>query len=186
MHRNYLRIIAMNVRNLIRVIRRSYWRIRLGLRGVDATFLAGGHSLISKDFVAGPYSYVGPSCMISSGVKIGAYTMIGPRVMIIGNDHIYQLPDKPIIFSGRPEFKKTEIGADVWIGAGAIVMCGVDIGNGAVVGAGAVVTHDVAPYSIVGGVPAKFIRYRFSPEEQALHEKMLLSVPLDGGYADRL
>lgn len=53
------------------------------------------------------------------------------------------------------------MGHDVWIGARAIVLEGVRIGDGAVVAAGAVVTHDVAPYTIVGGVPARAIRKRF-------------------------
>ena len=56
------------------------------------------------------------------------------------------------------------IGNDVWIGAGVTILRGVKIGDGAVIAAGAVVTKDVAPYSIVGGVPAKHIKYRFSPE----------------------
>jgi acetyltransferase-like isoleucine patch superfamily enzyme len=53
------------------------------------------------------------------------------------------------------------IGHDVWIGANALIMPGATIGNGVIVAAGAVVTSDVAPYSIVGGVPARHIRYRF-------------------------
>ncbi len=56
------------------------------------------------------------------------------------------------------------IGHDVWIGRRAMIMSGVTIGNGAVIGAGAVVTKDVPPYAIVGGVPAKLIRYRFGQE----------------------
>lgn len=56
------------------------------------------------------------------------------------------------------------VGDDAWIGYGATVLSGVHIGQGAVVAAGAVVTHDVPPYAIVGGVPAKLIRYRFSEE----------------------
>ena len=56
-----------------------------------------------------------------------------------------------------------QIGNDVWLGAGAIVLRGVSIGDGAVVAAGAVVTKDVPPYAIVGGVPAEVIRYRFAP-----------------------
>ena len=53
---------------------------------------------------------------------------------------------------------------DVWIGYGATIMSGVHIGQGAIVAAGAVVTKDVLPYAIVGGVPAKVIKYRFEPE----------------------
>ena len=61
------------------------------------------------------------------------------------------------------------IGHDVWIGHGVIVLPGVTVGNGAVRAAGAVVTKDVAPYTIVGGVPAKPIRARFS---QAVVERL--------------
>jgi acetyltransferase-like isoleucine patch superfamily enzyme len=64
-----------------------------------------------------------------------------------------------------PSNKKIMIGNDVWIGANAILLPGITIGDGAVIGAGAVVTKDVPPYAIVGGVPAKLIRYRFSPDE---------------------
>ena len=56
------------------------------------------------------------------------------------------------------------IGHDVWIGANALILPEVTIGDGAVIAAGAVVTRDVPPYAIVGGVPARVIRYRFSPE----------------------
>jgi hypothetical protein len=59
------------------------------------------------------------------------------------------------------------IGNDVWVGAGAIILSGVKIGDGAIVAAGAVVTKDVPPYSIVGGNPAKLIRYRFSEDQIA-------------------
>ena len=62
------------------------------------------------------------------------------------------------------------IGNDVWIGHGAVLLAGVKVGDGAVIAAGAVVTKDVEPYAVVGGVPAKTIRYRF-PAEQI--EKLL-------------
>ncbi|HEY5587479.1 MAG TPA: CatB-related O-acetyltransferase [Candidatus Paceibacterota bacterium] len=58
-----------------------------------------------------------------------------------------------------------EIGNDVWIGNNVLIMDGIKIGDGAVIAAGAVITKDVAPYSIVGGVPAKHIKYRFEQED---------------------
>lgn len=61
--------------------------------------------------------------------------------------------------------KKTVIGNDVWVGKNASIMAGVKIGDGAVIGAGAVVAKDVPPYAIVGGVPAKIIKYRFGEEQ---------------------
>lgn len=64
-----------------------------------------------------------------------------------------------------PSNKKVVVGSDVWIGANAVILPGVTVGDGAVIGAGAVVTKDVPPYAIMGGVPAKVIRYRFTPEE---------------------
>ena len=62
---------------------------------------------------------------------------------------------------------------DVWIGAKVTVLGGVTIGNGSIVAAGSVVTKDVKPYSIVGGVPAKMIRYRFDPKTRAKAKKIV-------------
>lgn len=70
----------------------------------------------------------------------------------------YNVADKPL------ETNRVYIGNDVWIGSHVLIKGGVKIGNGAVIGAGAVVVKDVPPYAIVGGVPAKIIRYRFSEE----------------------
>lgn len=63
-----------------------------------------------------------------------------------------------------PITKQTIIGNDVWVGARATILAGVNIGTGAVVGTGSVVTHDIPPYAIVAGVPAKLIKFRFSEE----------------------
>ena len=68
--------------------------------------------------------------------------------------------------------KPVNIGHDVWIGSNSTVLGGVNIGNGAVIGAGAVVTKDVPPYAVVGGVPARIIKYRFDDEKITSIEKM--------------
>ena len=73
----------------------------------------------------------------------------------------------------------------MWIGARALVRAGVRIGKGAVVAMGAVVVSDVAPYAIVGGVPAKKIRSRFtSPEQISKHDLMLEQEPAAGAYCE--
>lgn len=182
---NYSSTFWQVFRDFIRIVRRKFWIFVLGLRNVHSTFLSGGYSSISKDFCAEAYSYVGPGCLISSGVKIGRYTMIGPRVMIVGNDHIYKNTGVPIVFSGRPEFKYTIIGSDVWVGAGVIIMCGLKIGDGAIIAAGSVVTKNIPPYAVVGGIPAKFIKFRFESDDQICHDAMLTSDIQVGKYASK-
>lgn len=70
------------------------------------------------------------------------------------------------------EMKSVVLGNDVWVGANALILGGVTVGHGAVIAAGAVVTKDVPDYSVVGGVPAKVIKYRFTAEEIALLLKL--------------
>ena len=129
-------------------------------------------------------SYIGKDGFILSS-KIGKYCSVGPNVRVVSGAHPTTdfVSTHPSFFSTRKqsgftyvqenkfaEFKYAnaddkifvEIGNDVWIGDGALIMQGVHIGDGAVVAAGAVVTKDVPAYAIVGGVPAKVIKYRFN------------------------
>ncbi|MBN2788510.1 MAG: CatB-related O-acetyltransferase [Paludibacteraceae bacterium] len=128
---------------------------------------------------------MGSNCEIGPNVKAGDYVMFAPNVKIIGADHCFDRPGKPMIFSGRPILKRTTIESDVWIGHSSIIMAGVTIERGAIIAAGSVVTQDVKAYSIVGGVPAKFIKMRFSDEESIKkHDAMLLNGNYIGRFCD--
>ncbi|WP_309304071.1 DapH/DapD/GlmU-related protein [Arthrobacter sp. CJ23] len=93
------------------------------------------------------------------GVTIGRDALLGPFVAIYSENHQFEDPKTPIRLQGHIR-KPVEIGHDVWIGAHAVVLAGVSIGDGAIVAAGAVVTKDVPARTIVGGVPAKVIGVR--------------------------
>lgn len=164
------------IRKIYRYFKASYYRRRYNLKYIHPTVYFGGHSLISSDIVAAEYVYIGRGCHIYPNVEIGKYTMLGPEVKIVGGDHFYKDPNKPIIFSGRDDIKfnkKTIIGDDVWIGYGTFISKGIKIGNGAIIAAYSVVTKDVPAYSIYGGNPAKFISKRFEENEANIHEEML-------------
>lgn len=108
----------------------------------------------------GSYVTIGQGTIISikDHLIIGDYTLIGPYVQITDNNH--QTNRDNLIKYQRASIKPIVIGQDCWIGSGARILAGVRIGNGAVIGANAVVTHDVPAFAIVGGVPARLIRYR--------------------------
>ena len=134
----------------------------------------------------GKCTYIGENSVIS-GV-VGSYTSIGSNVVTISGRHpVDMISTSPVFYSSsanqcgktyvtRDMFNehlyydeinklRVKIGNDVWIGNNVLIMPGIVIGDGAIIAAGAVVTKDVAPYSIVGGVPAQVIRYRFSQEQ---------------------
>lgn len=95
----------------------------------------------------------------NASITIGAHALFGPNVTIITANHGYGARDVPIKAQAQRE-QDVRIGDDVWLGANAIVLPGVTVGDGAIVAAGAVVTRDVAPLTIVGGVPAHEIGAR--------------------------
>lgn len=98
------------------------------------------------------------------GITIGDGVMVGPFAVISSSDHDLSRPGIPMT-SLDHILAPVTIGDDVWIGAHASILKGVTIGHGAVVAAGAVVTSDVAPLSVVAGMPAKFIQARNAAPE---------------------
>lgn len=111
-------------------------------------------------------------------ICIGSHVMLGPHVTVITGDHrtdiIGRYMDTINESEKLPENDMPiEIEGDNWIGANVTILKGVRIGKGAIIAAGSVVNKDVPPYACVGGVPAKILKYRFTPEEQKRHEEML-------------
>ena len=105
---------------------------------------------IGRDSLIGEYSVIRGQ----GGVSIGDRVYTSPFTQILAVNHIFEDPNRPFVDQGISAEGIT-IEDDVWLGAGAIVTDGVRIGKGAVVAAGAVVTKDVAPHTVVGGIPAK-------------------------------
>lgn len=177
-----LSVTKVTVRILTGSLRRSLLRVR----NVGNAMKIGKHVTIYSGvkmrgrISIDDFTYIAHGAKISNA-SIRRFVAIGPEVMIGGGRHptrrfvsvhpvFYSLRRQSLItFSNAnyfEEIRPVTIGNDVWIGARAIVLDGVTIGDGAVIGAGAVVTHDVASYAIVGGVPAKIIRFRFSEEQR--------------------
>lgn len=141
---------------------------------VGDNFSAGRGAIISAphSLVIGSNVSVGPRSIIQVDGEIGDFVMIGMGVQIVGReDHALDEIGVPMLLStwvgDRPEMGRDSvaIGCDVWIGGGALVLSGIEIGDGAVIGAGAVVTKDVDSFAIVGGSPARVIGYRFANDD---------------------
>lgn len=110
----------------------------------------------------GDYSGIGENCVVPHNTRIGRYVMMAPEVHIVANNHKFADTSIPMCFQKAEQTHlPTTIGDDCWIGVRSILTPGHTIGQGSIIAAGSVVTHDVQPYTIVGGNPAKPIRSRF-------------------------
>ncbi len=153
---------------------------RPALRGckIDKTAKVGtGSNCINVQM--GRYSYMGKNNSVCN-TSIGSFCSIASYCAIGGGDHpIDSVSTSPVFFEGRNIFgkhfsqihkelnKEVVIGNDVWIGENVFVNSGIKIDDGAIIGAHSVVTHDVPPYAIVAGTPARILKYRFEKDEIA-------------------
>ena len=146
-----------------------------------------GDHCVLEETVLGDYSYcfgyndiiyaeIGKFASLATGVRINpvqhpAHTRAVSHHFTYRCAHYGFGPDDESIIAWRRQ-NRVIVGQDVWMGHNAVIMGGVTVGNGAVIAAGAVVTHDVQPYEIVGGVPARHIGRRYEPELIAAMERI--------------
>ena len=137
--------------------------------------VGGGSRLIDVTF--GKYTFCGYDCEMYD-TKVGSFCSIANNVKIGLQSHpLTWASSSPAFYAGKdsipkdiakltfsPPTQQTQIGNDVWIGANCCIKRGIRIGNGAVIGMGSIVTHDVGPYEIWAGNPARLIRKRFDDE----------------------
>lgn len=173
--RNYLRSISYQLKS---------HKLKIGY-ATEISKCTFGKNVALGDYVniksseIGDYSYCSYNSLIRNAT-IGKFCSIGHHVQIGPGKHPFNsfLSSHPLFFSNRGqvgfsilneskyvEFEKVEIGNDVWIGAGAIILDGIKIGDGAVVAAGAVVTKNVEPFSLVAGVPAVHKKFKFDQDK---------------------
>jgi acetyltransferase-like isoleucine patch superfamily enzyme len=173
---------------LFLLIQKSYDRLLMYLyrsqfarcgRGVH--FYPTKSELYYKTIEVGNSVYIGPGALFlaaDSSIKIGNKVLFGPNVTIIGGNHSTHIIGKLMAdYSLSNKLPSDDlpvvISEDVWVGTGAIILNGVHIGRGAIIAAGAVVNKNVPPYAIVGGVPAKVIKFRWSIPDIIKHESLL-------------
>ena len=143
-----------------------------------------GTKTVVSDSQIGSYTYLGKNNKLDR-VSIGKFCSIGSNIKILDSTHPTRefVSTSPVFYSTlrqcgttfvtKEKFEehlsggdsKLIIGNDVWIGDDVTFMAGITIGDGAIIGTGALVTKDVPPFSICGGIPAKVIRYRFTQEQ---------------------
>jgi virginiamycin A acetyltransferase len=194
----FLALVPEAVKDYIRIVRarRRYPACNIGTPYISPDVLLGNGCSLSRMVELGPgvrigdCSYINSGTIIASG-RVGRFCSIGSNCQIGMADHPLEfLSTSPLLYGPRNVFgdgshwehygEAPEIGSDVWIGAQVVIRQGVTVGHGAVLGAGAVAVKDVPPYAIAAGVPARILRYRFSPGTvERLLESRWWELPVD-------
>ena len=179
----------MNIYNLTQKLKRGLYRITYA-KIIKSSFAKCGnnvtvpefcsfsgieHIFVGDDVSFGEYTKI---LTTRANVYVGNHIMFGPNVTIVTGNHRINIVGKymsEITDSMKEDSDDQDvcIKNDVWIGCNSVILKGVTIGEGAVIAAGALVSRDVPPYAVVGGVPAKVLKNRFSKEQIEIHCKIL-------------
>ncbi len=159
------------------------WLATHSIVHAEVPFYVDSRALFSGRTHVGAYTYFGQGCLVGTLESIGRFCSIAPNVTIgLGEHPLEYISTHPAFFNGAGMFPDINnkfgiprnadvlstppvIGNDVWLGANCIIGRGVRIGNGAIIAAGAFVNRDVPDYAIVGGLPSRVIRMRFSEQQ---------------------
>lgn len=154
-------VFALPRHKVFNLIKSNYMRMQGAKIGKEITYYPGIRINPCMKLVLGDRVDLAWGVIITTGgvVEIGDRTLIGYRTIISSANHVIP-PNRGKIIDAGHEPAKVTIANDVWIGGNCVITAGVTIGEGAIVAAGSVVTKDVAPFTIIGGVPAKFIKER--------------------------
>lgn len=178
--------------NIIKGLKKIYWRIKDDFRSVKYPNVADIEGIPDDVVIYNPENLfmedntsLGPSSRIMNHRAkfiMKKYSFSGPELLIVTGDHmpIIGTPVIKVSDNMKDELDKDHkydqdiiVEEDVWIGARVTILKGVTVGRGSIIASGSVVTKDVSPYSIVGGVPAKFIKLKWEEEIIKQHEKIL-------------
>lgn len=146
---------------LIRQIRRQILKLRLKKCGENLSCCSGVTIHSAKHLEIGDNVRLGENSYLNArgGIKIGNNVKMGPQVFICSSNHNYFAPNS-LPFDKKEILREVTINDNVWIGAKSCIIPGVTIGEGAVIGMCSVVTKNVPPCAVVGGNPAKILKYR--------------------------
>lgn len=158
---------------MIASLRALFWSFFLKKIGKNVSIMSNVTFMSPQKIEIGNHVLINTGSKIGgqNGVKIGNFVLIGYNVNLVSENHAFTNPTLPIKkqgYFGGPIILED----DIWIGANVVILPSVNIGRGAIIGANAVVTKNVKPFSIVGGVPAKHIKYRFDQKQIAKSKKL--------------
>ena len=155
----HLPVSAHRITNWCRGVRRCLCKHIIETCGDNINIEKGADFGDGSGIIIGNNSGLGINCQVRGPLIIGDNVMMGPEVVILSTNHNFERTDIPMNQQGS-SIKPVVIGNDVWIGQRVMIMPGVTVGDGCILAAGTIVTKDVPNYALVGGVPAKIIRYR--------------------------